>query len=86
MMDLDSDRGVFLMNILCTILMKMIYKDKYNIIEAGMSVSNIGACKQKNIRNHIFIVNSIKHDVLSKKAKEPVDIMVLGYKCLFEMF
>ena len=80
MTDLDSDRGIFLVSLFRTILMKMIYKDKYYIIEASMSDSNIGARKKKNIRNHIFIVNSIIHDVLSKKSKEPMDIMVFDYK------
>ena len=43
-----------------------------------------------NIRNHIFVVNSILHDVLSKKSNKSIDIMVLDYKqmldseCLFE--
>ena len=49
-----------------------------------MSDSNIGARKRKNIRNHIFVVNSIIHDVLSKKSKEPVDIMVMDYKQMFD--
>ena len=49
-----------------------------------MSDSNIGARKQKNIRNHIFIVNSIFHDVLSKKSNTPIDIMVLDYKQMFD--
>ena len=56
--------------------MKIIYKDKYEVIEASMSDSNIGARKRKNIINHIFVVNSVIHDVLSKKTKEPIDIMV----------
>ena len=49
-----------------------------------MSDSYIGARKNKNIRNHIFIVNSIIHDVLSKKGKKPIDIMVLDYKQMFD--
>ena len=84
MTSLESDRGIFLVSIFRTILMKMIYRDKYDIIEESMSDSNIGARKKKNIRNHIFIVNSIIHDVLSKKSKEPVDIMVLDYKQMFD--
>ena len=64
--------------------MKMIYKEKYEIIDQSMSDSNIGARKKKNIRNHIFIVNSIIHDVLSKKSKSPIDIMVLDYKQMFD--
>jgi hypothetical protein len=64
--------------------MTMIYQDKYDIIEENMSDSNIGARKRKNIRNHIFIVNSIIHDVLSKKYNDPIDIMVLDYKQMFD--
>ena len=62
----------------------MIYHDKYDTIEASMSDSNIGARKQKNIRNHIFVVNSVIHDVLSKKTNDPIDIMVLDYKQMFD--
>ena len=81
---IDSDRGIFIVSILRTILMKMMYQDKYEIIDKSMSDSNIGARKRKNIRNHIFVVNSIIHDVLSKKSNEPIDIMVLDYKQMFD--
>ena len=82
--DLDSDRGIFIVSILRTILMKLIYQDKYEVIENSMSDSNIGARKKKNIRNHIFVVNSIIYDVLSSKSKKPIDIMVLDYKQMFD--
>ena len=82
--DLESDRGIFLVSLFRTILMKMIYKDYYPVIDGSMSDSNIGARKNKNIRNHIFIVNSIIHDVLSKKGKKPIDIMILDYKQMFD--
>ena len=82
--DLESDRGIFLVTILRTILMKMVYKDKYPIIDKAMSDSNIGARKQMNIRNHIYVVNSVIHDVLRKKSNKPIDIMVLDYKQMFD--
>ena len=37
-----------------------------------------------NIINHIFVVNSILHDVLSKKSNKSIDIMVLDYKQMFD--
>ena len=43
--DLDSDRGIFLVCLFRTILMTMIYKDKYDTIDESMSDSNIGARK-----------------------------------------
>ena len=82
--NLESERGIFIVSILRTILMKLIYADKYGVIDDSMSDSNIGARKRKNIRNHIFVVNSILHDVLSSKSKEPIDIMVLDYKQMFD--
>ena len=82
--DLESDRGIFLVTILRTILMKMVYKDKYPVIDKSMSDSNIGARKNMNIRNHIFVVNSVIHDVLRKKSNKPIDIMVLDYKQMFD--
>ena len=64
--------------------MIQIAEDKYDIIEESMSDSNIGARKNKNIRNHIFVVNSIIHDVMSSKSKDPIDIMILDYKQMFD--
>ena len=49
-----------------------------------MSNSNIGSRKKKNIRNHIYVVNSIIQHVLNKKANEPIDIMVMDYKQMFD--
>ena len=82
--DIESERGIFIVSILRTLLMKMIYADKYDIIDKSMSDSNIGARKRKNIRNHIFVVNSILHDVMSSSSKDPIDIMVFDYKQMFD--
>ena len=35
--DLESDRGIFLVSVFRTIMMIMIYQDKYNIIDRSMS-------------------------------------------------
>ena len=82
--ELDSDRGIFIVSIFRYMLMQLIYRDKYTIIDKNMSDSNIGSRKKKNIRNHIYVVNSIIQDVLSKKANEPIDIMVMDYKQMFD--
>ena len=51
--ELESDRGIFIVSIFRYILMRLIYKEKYSVIDKSMSDSNIGARKKKNIRNHI---------------------------------
>ena len=57
--DLENDRGIFGLNIFKKILDKLLYHEKYPFIDEGMSDSNIGARKKKNIRNHLFLVYGI---------------------------
>ena len=79
---LENDRGIFIVNIFRSIMMKLIYSDKYEIIDQNMSDSNVGARKNKNIRNHLFILNGIINDVLNSKNKS-VDIIIVDYKQCF---
>ena len=60
--------------------MRLLYRDKYNI----MSPSQVGARKDMNIRNHIWILNSIICDVLKNKKCAPIDLQVLDIKQCFD--
>ena len=82
--DLENDRGIFLVTTFRSILMKLIYLDKYNIIEENMSDSQIGGRKGKNVRNHVWVLHGIINDVLSRKHKHPIDIQVFDYKQCFD--
>jgi hypothetical protein len=82
--NLENDRGIFIVTILRSILMKLIYLDEYEGIDKSMSDSQIGARKGKNIRNHIWVVNGIICDVLSTKKKKPIDIQIFDYKQCFD--
>ena len=46
--------------------------DKYEEIDKSMSDSQIGGRKGKNVRDHIWIINGIITEVLSKKSNIPV--------------
>ena len=81
--DLQNDRGIFLVNIFRAILMKLVYKDKYDIVDSNMSDSNVGARKKKNIRNHIYVLNGIINEAIKKKDK-PVDLVIVDYKQCFD--
>ena len=63
--------------------MKLVYNDKYPIVDSNMSDSNVGARKGKNIRNHIFIVNGVINEVIQDKTKA-IDIQILDYKQCFD--
>ena len=82
--DLRNERGIFVVTIFRSLLMKLIYQDYYSILDKSMSDSQIGSRKGKNIRNHLWIVYGIISDVLSSKSKKPIDIQVYDYKQCFD--
>ena len=59
-----------------SILDKLVYNDIYSNVNASMSCSNIGARKNRNIRDHLFVVNAILNEVKNDKNCEAVDIQI----------
>ena len=64
--------------------MRLIYLDKYSIIDSNMSDSQVGGRKGRSVRNHIWVLNGIICDVLSTKKKIPIDIQIFDYKQCFD--
>ena len=84
MNDLKNERGIFLVSIYRAILMKLVYNDKMKILDENMSDSQVGARKNKNIRNHTWILNGVINEVLKKKSNSPVDIQIVDVKQCFD--
>ena len=82
--ELVNERGIFVVSILRSILMRLIYSDYYSILDHSMSDSQIGARRGKNIRNHLWIVHGVISDVTSTKSKKAVDIQIYDYKQCFD--
>ena len=82
-LDLENDRGIFNLGVFRYILEKLIYEDKYQYIDQGMSDSNVGGRKGRNIRNHLFIVYGVINNVINGGA-DPVDIAVYDLKQCFD--
>ena len=82
-MDLQNDRGIFIINVIKSILMKVVWSEVYDTLDKNMSDSNVGGRKDKNIRNHVFIINGIINDVINGKA-EPIDIEIIDYRQCFD--
>ena len=60
----------------------MIYNDIYDIVDSSMSCSNIGARKNRNIRDHLFVIDAIINDVMNNKESNYIDIQIYDvYKC-----
>jgi hypothetical protein len=52
-----NERGIFRIDIVRSILMTIIYNDKYPVIDQNISDSQMGGRKGKGCRNNIFMVN-----------------------------
>ena len=82
-LDLDNDRGIFILTALKKILDKLIFFDKFDDIDDHMSDSNIGARKGRNVKNHLFIIYGIINSVI--KGKEPcIDVQIYDLEKAFD--
>ena len=82
-LELGNDRGIFLLTIFRKILDKLTYNDKYPLLDGNMSDSNIGARKNKNIRNHLFIIHGIINSVIQGEDT-CIDIQVYDIEQAFD--
>ena len=82
-MDMNNDRGIFILTVLKKILDKLIYNDNYEDIDKNMSDSNVGARKRRNIKDHLLIVHGVINSVI--RGNEPcVDIQIYDLEKAFD--
>ena len=82
-MELANDRGIFIVNVVKSIFMKMVWSEVYDTLDENMSDSNVGGRRGKSIRNHVFIINGIINDVINGDA-EPIDVEIIDYRQCFD--
>ena len=82
-LDMNSDRGIFILTVLKKITEKLIYNDKYKDIDKNMSDSNIGSRKKRNIRDHLLIIHGVINSVIRGK-EEPIDIQIYDLEKAFD--
>ena len=83
--DLANDRGVFNLGKVRSVLDKLIYQDIYPIIDKELSQSNIGARKERNIRDHLFVIYSVMNEV-KYEMKDDLEIISIDIvKCYDEL-
>ena len=71
------------MPIFRTILDRLIYNDQYEVIDEALSDSNVGARKNRNVRDNIFVLNAITNSVINGNS-EPIDIQVFDIENCFD--
>ena len=62
-------RGVFRTTIFRSILDKLIYNDEYKNLDNNLTDSNVGARKNRNIRDNIFVLNAILNSIKKGDGK-----------------
>ena len=81
--ELDNDRGIFILNIIRNIKDRLVYNEIYETIEKNMSDSQVGAQREKGIRNHLFVLYSIINSVRQNESP-PIDLTVYDVKKCFD--
>lgn len=82
---LENDRGIFRVMSIRQIIDNLIYEDEYPVIDKSMSYSNVGARKDMNIRNHLFIVYGVLNYAKHHKINLDIGIYDLR-KCFDELW
>ena len=65
---LESERGIFTQSVFKKVLDRLIYHEKYPLLDLSMTDSNIGSRKGRNIRNHLFIIHGIINSVVKSES------------------
>ena len=81
---MDNDRGIFCVTKIRSILDKLIYNDFYSTIDASMSCSNIGGRRNRNVREHLFVINGIMNEVINNKDAENIDLEIYDVAKCFD--
>ena len=80
---MNSYRGVFRVTVLRSILDRLTYNDSYYTIDDNLSDGNVGARKERNIRDNIFVIGAISNSVLNGK-QPPIQITITDVEKCFD--
>ena len=78
----ESHRGIFHVNIFRSILDKLIYNDEYEKIDKNLTDANVGARKNRNIRDNIFVLNAVMNSI--KSSEKALDFQVYDIEKCFD--
>jgi hypothetical protein len=82
-MDLKNDRGIFILTVLKKMLDKFTYFDNYEQIDENMSDSNVGARRNRNIKDHLIVIYGVINSVI-KGNEECIDIQIYDLEQAFD--
>ena len=83
-MNIDSYRGIFIVNIFRSLILRLIHEDKMKIIDSHITDFQIGGRKGRNVRDHIFVVNGLIQEALSSVKSKPINIIIADFSLRFD--
>ena len=84
--DFDNYRGIFRVQILRSILDRLMYNDSYYTIDSNLTDGNVGARKHRSVRDNIFVLGAITNSV-SNGNSPPIQIQVMdAIKCFDKLW
>ena len=78
--ELKNETGIFLVNSVRSLLMRLLFNSESAMVDKNMSESNIGGRKNKSCVNNIWVINSIIHEQLSSKTNKPLLFQQYDYQ------
>ena len=78
-----SYRGIFRIQVFRSILDMLIYVDEYPNIDKNLTDCNVGARKNRNIRDNIFVLNAVMNSV-KMKNEEALDCQIYDVETCFD--
>ena len=80
--DLENDRGIFGVGKVRSIIEKLVYSDIYDVVDSNMSDSNVGARKNRSIRDNLFVLYAVRNEAVVKN--KPVDLHFMDLSKCFD--
>ena len=83
-MNIDSYRGIFIVNIFRSLILRLIYQDKVKTIDSHITDFQIGGRQGRNVRDHIFVVNGVIQEALSSVKSKPINLIIADFQLWFD--
>ena len=65
----NSYRGIFRAPVLSNILDKLLHHDEYEKIDENLTDGNVGSRKRRNVRDNLFVINSVMNEAKFNKQR-----------------
>ena len=84
--DFENYRGVFRVSVLRSILDRLIYLDSYEAIDDNLTDANVGARKNRSVRDNMFVISAVNNSVIHGSSR-PIQIEIMDViKCFDKLW